>query len=194
MNKNIALKNLIDLHEIFLKTKSEYWISSGTLLGFYRENDFIGHDKDTDVCVNINSLNLNLLKEIQKANFKVLVKHGRVNDGFELTLIRDGVRTDLFFFYKNKDRWYHSVYANHTSVDYLKYDYVFKPFNITTKKYLNHEFVVPENEEEVLIQQYGDNWKIPDKNWLYYKSPKNLVETGVRVLASDSEKDFKNIK
>jgi hypothetical protein len=56
MNKEIALNNLKQLDRIFRENNSEYWLSCGTLLGFYRDGDFIGHDTDTDICLNIDSL------------------------------------------------------------------------------------------------------------------------------------------
>lgn len=194
MNKEIALKNLKDLDKIFRETKTEYWLSCGTLLGFYRDGDFIGHDTDTDVCVSIKCLNKNLLDKLKNKGFSVIRSFGRIYDGFEIALTRGGVKTDLFFFYKTKNKWYHSVCANFTATDSIKYDYIFKPFSLKEKEYLGHTFFVPENEEDVIIQQYGENWRVPNKNWSYFTSPKNVVATGLRIKDVDCENDLKNIK
>lgn len=194
MNKEEALKNLKDLDRIFRETETEYWLSCGTLLGFYRDGDFIGHDTDTDVCVSIECLNKSLLDKIADQGFNILRMHGRVDNGFEITLIKNNIKTDLFFFYKNKDNWFHSVYANHSAGSYDKFDYEFKPFTLKEKEYLGHTFFVPQNEEEVIIQQYGKDWRVPNKNWSYFNSPKNIVNTGIRVNTADCETDFKNIR
>lgn len=194
MNKKIALQNLKDLDKIFRETNSEYWLSCGTLLGFYRENDFIGHDTDTDVCVNIQSLNSELLNTLTNNDFIIKHKFGRLRDGFEIALTRNGVKTDLFFFYKGKDKWYHSVYANFSRIDTVKYDYIFKPFELKETIFLGHSFITPKNIEEVIIQQYGENWREPIKEWSYYKSPKNVINTNIRVKRIDTENDFKKIK
>jgi phosphorylcholine metabolism protein LicD len=193
MNKKIALENLIDLNEIFKKNGAEYWISCGTLLGLYRDGDFIGHDRDTDLCLNINSLNSTLINDILINDFEIGNIFGRFNDGFEIALHKNGVKTDLFLFYKNDNYWYHSVYSNFTQIDSLKYDYVFKPFELKETEFLGHKFITPDDIESVIIQQYGDDWRIPNKNWSYYTSPANLVKTDKRVLKSDTYNDFKKI-
>jgi phosphorylcholine metabolism protein LicD len=193
MNKKVALKNLIDLDSIFRDNKSEYWLSCGTLLGLYRNGDFIGHDKDTDLCVNINSLNKDLINSIVNNGFKISSVFGRLKDGFEIALNRNGVKTDLFFFYKNNDYWYHSVYSDFTKVDSLKHDYVFKKFGLKETEFLGHEFITPDDIESVIIQQYGEDWKIPNSKWLYYKSPKNIINTYKRVLKTDTNLDYQKI-
>jgi phosphorylcholine metabolism protein LicD len=193
MNKQVALENLKQLDRIFRENNTEYWLSCGTLLGLYRDGDFIGHDNDTDVCININSLNKKLLTDIEKNGFKIGNIFGRLEDGFEIALNKNGVKTDLFFFYKKENYWYHSVYSNFTQIDSLKHDYVFKPFNLKETKFLGHKFITPDDIELVIIQQYGDNWRIPNKNWSYYQSPKNIINTNIRILFSDTKNDHKKI-
>jgi len=193
MNKKIALQNLVDLDNIFRSNKSEYWLSCGTLLGFYRDGDFIGHDTDTDLCVNIESLNKKIINDILNNGFKIGHIFGRSSDGFEIALNRNGVKTDLFFFYKNDNYWYHSVYSNFTQVDSLKHDYVFKPFGLKETEFLGHKFITPDNIESVIIQQYGEDWRLPNSKWSYYQSPKNLVNTNKRVLKSDTYSDYQKI-
>jgi len=192
MNKEIALNNLKQLDRIFRENNSEYWLSCGTLLGFYRDGDFIGHDTDTDICLNIDSLNRELITEIINNNFKIEHIFGRYDDGFELTIRKDGVKTDIFLFYK-KEKWYHSVYSDFTNVDSLKHDYVFKPFGLKETEFLGHKFITPDDIESVIIQQYGFNWKTPDKNWSWYLSPKNIENLGIRVLKELSILDFNNL-
>jgi len=193
MNKKIALENLVELHEIFKTLNVEYWLSCGTLLGFYRDNDFIGHDKDTDVCINIDCLSKYLIQKLISAGFLIKHKFGRIHNGFEIAIVKNNVKTDLFFFYKKENYWYHSVYANFTKKDSLKYDYVFNPFELKENKFLNHFFVTPDDIESVLIQQYGTNWKTPNKNWIYYQSPLNLIKTQKRIKNCDTLKDFEDL-
>ena len=58
------------------------WLDFGTLLGYYRENDFISHDLDMDFGVQVSSLE----------EFEVIEKH-LINNGFN--------RTKEFYFNKN---------------------------------------------------------------------------------------------
>lgn len=193
MDKKIALKNLIDLDKILREGNSEYWLSCGTLLGFYRDGDFIGHDTDTDICINIDSLDKKLINSLLKSGFTIGNVFGRLDDGFEIAIHRQGVKTDLFFFYKKEGYWYHSVYANFTHKDSLKYDYVFNKFGLKETEFMGYNFVTPDNIESVLIQQYGEEWEIPNKEWVYHKSPKNIIITDKRILKSDTNIDLKKI-
>ena len=45
------MKNIVDAKKILNKLKIRFWIESGTLLGFYRDNDFIKWDNDVDIIV-----------------------------------------------------------------------------------------------------------------------------------------------
>lgn len=194
MNKDIAIHNLKDLDRIFRETNTEYWLSCGTLLGLHRENDFISHDTDTDVCINIDSLDYELITALKKHDFKIHRVFGRIKDGFEIAIVREGVKTDLFFFYKNDNYWYHSVYADFTNIDTLKYDYVFEPFELKETEFMGHMFFTPKDIDSVIIQQYGKDWETPNKNWTYFSSPKNIKTTTTRVMREDSWSDFYNLK
>lgn len=181
IKKKEALDNLIELDKLFRELNVEYWLTCGTLLGFYRDNDFISHDKDTDICVNSEHFNGYVLKRILSKGFKILKCFGELEDGFEISFFRNGVKIDIFLFYKNEDKWYNSVYADFTSVDCLKFDYVYEPFEISENIFLGYSFKTPKNIEHFLKQQYGDNFKTPIKNWSYFESPKNLLKTKIRL-------------
>lgn len=193
MNKKIALENLILLDKIFKDNRIEYWLSCGTLLGFYRQNDFIAYDGDTDVCINIRDLSKELIQKLIKTGFEIKSKFGTIEDGFEIAIYRRGVKTDLFFFYKHENYWYHSVYADFSANDSLKYDYVFKPFGLKETEFLKYSFTTPDPIEDVLVQQYGSDWNIPKKDWSYYKSPKNVTKTNIRIAKKESNDNFNQL-
>jgi phosphorylcholine metabolism protein LicD len=188
IKKKEALDNLIELDKLFRELNVEYWLTCGTLLGFYRDNDFIAHDKDTDICVNSEHFNGYVLKRILSKGFKIHKCFGELEDGFEISFFRNGVKTDIFLFYKNEDKWYNSVYADFTSIDCLKFDYVYEPFEISENIFLGYSFKTPKNIEHFLKQQYGDNFMIPNKNWIWWKSPKNLKDTNIRIPYTNLDK------
>lgn len=193
MNFEKALSNLKDLCLCFNNNNVEYWISCGTLLGVIRESGLIKHDEDVDVCVNSKYLSSELVQSIKNFGFKIKSSYGRIDDGFELVIERFGEKIDIFFFYKNQDYWYHSVYANFSKENYDKYDYVFEPFELTTLEFDGFLYSIPKNPESVLEQQYGPNWRVPDKNWSYYKSPYNIRVLNKKFFTSDSKKDLKRL-
>ena len=49
MNKENALKTLLDLKDVLDSLNIKFWLSDGTLLGFHRESDFISHYHDIDI-------------------------------------------------------------------------------------------------------------------------------------------------
>jgi glycerol-3-phosphate cytidylyltransferase len=167
MDKKIALKNLIDLDKIFRDNKVPYWLQDGTLLGYYRDKDFISHDLDTDIGVMYDDFSIKILEDSKKMGFEYYFL-GYPDSCFEITFIRDNIRTDLFFYYRSEDYIYHSAFIQNTRIDYR-----YKKFNLKESVFLGHKFLVPSDELEFILTKYGENWKIPDVNWNYAYSPKN---------------------
>ncbi len=129
MNKEIALNNLVEISKILEKYKVKYWLTDGTLLGLYRENNFISYDKDTDIGVDFETFNIECFLEL-KNNFKIQHIFGYVEDCFEIALNKDGVKTDLFFFYKNNDKYYHSAFSEWRTDSYRRIDYQYDFFYV----------------------------------------------------------------
>lgn len=193
IKKKEALNNLIDLDKIFKEMNVEYWLTCGTLLGFYRDGDFIGHDKDTDICVNSKDFNGYVLKRILSLGFKIVKCFGTLEDGFEISLNRNGVKLDIFLFYKNDDKWYNSVYYDFTSSDCLKFDYIYEPFEISESIFLGYSFKVPKDTESWIISHYGEDYRTPNTKWLWWESPKNVKQTNIRVSYDDSSKSIDSL-
>lgn len=194
MNIEKALSNLKDLCLCFDNNNIEYWLSCGTLLGVIREGGLIKHDNDVDVCVNSIHLTGELIRQITNFGFKVKNTYGELQDGFEITIERFGEKIDIFFFYKKPNYWYHSVYANFSKGTYDKFDYVFLPFELTKIEFDGFQYSIPSNPEFVIEQQYGPDWKIPNKNWSYYKSPFNIKPIKGKCYSFDSKEDFKKLQ
>ena len=81
--KQYFLKESTELLQKFSQTLNEnnilFWLEFGTLLGYYREHDFIKHDYDLDIGANYDDA-----KRIRKSltnNGFTLVKEFRAKDG-----------------------------------------------------------------------------------------------------------------
>lgn len=172
-NKNIfkkhCLQNLLRARDALNTLKINYWLTDGTLLGFYREGDFITGDKDVDIGVMIEDWSEDLIKTFQMNGLKLLRINGNKAGGLEYTFTRRGVNLDVFFFYREKDYVWHATWLGNQMIRYK-----FPPFKVKEAKFLGHGFSVPEDTEAYLVLKYGANWRTPDKNWNWAKDPENI--------------------
>jgi len=153
INKKIAKKNLIDFKKIMEKNNIEFILGYGSLLGAIRENDFISYDEDVDVLILDKNKKkfLESLFDLIDIGFEV----GRY-DGELLSIMRNGEYIDIYFFRKG-------------TLGYLinKGDKVKEKFLYETMKYefLGEVFTIPKDYEGYLKYYYGNNWRIPIKNF-----------------------------
>jgi hypothetical protein len=189
LEREVAINNLVLLRDILESHSVKWWLTDGTLLGLYREGDFISHDTDTDIGIKWNSFTKECLIDILN-HFQIKHIWGDIDDSFEITLFKDGVKTDLFFFYEKKDSIYHSAYMDFTGVDCLRIDYAYKSFDTKVVDFLGHQFNIPENPLDFILTKYGESWMIPEPNWHWGTSPKNAINTGIRVRYDISTNKF----
>lgn len=192
MDKKIALNNLKEITDSLKKFNCKHWLTDGTLLGYYREKDFISHDLDTDLGIDWNSFDKNSIYDILKKGFKIKHIFGYVDsDGFEIALEKNGVKTDLFFFYEKDDKYYHSAYIGIGNGMYNKINYLYDKFNLKEDVFLGEKFYVPENPLTFIETKYGSTWETPDKNWNWAFSPKNHQRTKDLINLNEANKKFK---
>jgi hypothetical protein len=190
MNSKIALNNLIELTSILKNNNVVHWITDGTLLGFYRENNFISHDTDTDIGVLFKSFDVNVVTDCLNSGYKVHHILGYPKDSLEITFVKDGVRTDLFFFYEDGDKFHHSAFNKFSNLTYNRIDYYYDKFEVKEDIYLNNSFFIPEDPLKFILTKYGPNWETPIKRWDYANSPLNSVQTNTIINRSDSIKSI----
>jgi cytidyltransferase-like protein len=108
----------------FDKNNVPYWIDCGTLLGAYRESDFIEHDDDIDISVNIDHLNVttNTLKNLEKLSLIDIIKYQ--HDGVDVSdkiiklvykknnSIVDSRWMDIYFYRKKGDIYEQCLFSD----------------------------------------------------------------------------------
>ncbi|MCP9258073.1 Fukutin [Dirofilaria immitis] len=159
------------------------FLFGGTLLGWYRECSFIKDTTDVDMAMKITSLDLRMLKNMEKSNdFRLFGSSEKfallyINDSLEVSVYSANIKIDLFFLYENKDfAWVGGMIVSKRK----KFRWVYPPISqICTGDLLGRLFHVPCNVEEVLKADYGD-WRIPypTANFTWYKTHKNIHEAG----------------
>ncbi|MBP9738308.1 LicD family protein [Candidatus Saccharibacteria bacterium] len=191
MDRAVALQNLIEATSCLDSYGCTYWLSDGTLLGMVRENDFIAHDHDTDVAVLADTFTPNVIHELIRRRFHIVVTNGRVQDGLSITLERSNVRLDLFLYYSDKPHTVrYSCWKHFKLGRAYKVDYTYPEVVRTKKAFLGNEFWVPENAEKYLELEYGPDWRTPKKRWNGIIDPCNKQVTDVVNYVYEDRKQF----
>jgi hypothetical protein len=196
IDSDIAITNLLDISKILKMYNIKYWLQDGTLLGCYRDGNFISHDDDTDIGLFFSDVKnkKNIFNMLFNLGFRLHKVKGKLENSLLVTIIRDGVSTDLFFYYTEKTKIYHSsfkILTTATGKQSQQINYFYDPFEVKETMFLNNNFLVPDNEEKFLLTKYGAGWKIPDPSWDHLYSPKNAVITNIFLDNKIAKNQFK---
>jgi len=168
---NNQLKLLLKVRELLISNNIEYWLEYGTLLGAIREKNFLVHDNN-DIDIGLNQKNYWKVRELLDNHNTLKCKRLWRT---EITIHEsDDVHLDLFFFTEKNNMMYTSAFLGNkiqgginieSGMKYLKENiYPLKNINV-----FHHRFSVPNNSEAHCEENYGENWKIPDKVWTHTK-------------------------
>ena len=164
------------------------WLDFGTLLGYYRENDFISHDLDMDFGVQVSSLE----------EFEVIEKY-LINNGFnrtkefyfnknlvELSYSYKGLNVDFIIYNKENDRvssdtifFMTNALGNPTRYEVYHYEIPFS--GLKECDFKGMKVKVPENTQEYLRTLYGEDFETPNTNYNWKENP--IYKLGDEELA-----------
>ena len=164
-----------------------FWLEFGTLLGFYREHDFIKHDFDLDIGVYI--ADAEKIRKVLTDNGFTLVRNFNAKDG--------GKEESYRYLHTTIDLFYFRVDEQNPAIQYCN---MFKsPVFPVKKKHLNKELkrtvkrkevpnsgferavfkgcdiYIPKKTEEHLKAHYGKNFMIPDPGFSHDNDVANTV-------------------
>ena len=173
MNKSVAVKNLKEISGILTSNNVRNFLVYGTCLGAVREGNIIEHDNDTDLGIIASDWKFDLLRQFYDKGYSVDFIFGMFYFGCEIALMKNGVKTDLMFFYENKKEGYYwnCLWQNgcrNGESDKIKHIYPEVMFdNFWTVILAGYRFNIPAQTEDYLILVYGENWRTPVKefNW-----------------------------
>jgi len=149
--------NLILVKRVLDELKLKFWLTNGTLLGAYRENDFIKWDDDVDLDLFEEDM-LPLYKKLKDKFLKLgfIVRGINKKNRCKISLFRHGEKLSLRGLHLDK-RYKKNEYRLRKNYKYPKKFYNTK----STIIFKGEKFLVPFPTEEFLIYVYGENWKKP---------------------------------
>lgn len=187
MDRSLAWANLCDACDALESIDVPYWLTDGTLLGFVREGDFIGHDNDIDLGVHIKHYKSAIDSAFKKAGFKKKFQYGDMQSGKEYTYKRQGIKVDIFFFYDEDAITWHGAWLYQSGFFHSRWfrkfglskpsliRYGYRSFELDKIKIRDRSFNIPKNPELYLEQKYGADWRTPTAEWNWATSPKNIL-------------------
>ena len=164
----ISFENLLDFKEVMDRLKIPFALAHGTLLGAYRDKDFIpGDEIDTDISINEKYADRapEIFNALENKGFN-MEKWWRYGDKFRCgTASRNGTFIDILVFHKKGNEVYHIGPKKPISnKEYTAFVYPAHCFEKYEKlNFGGIEFNIPQNVEDFFMARYGKNWKTPQK-------------------------------
>lgn len=129
----------------------KWWLSAGTLLGTYRDNQLIPHDQDIDVGVQELCDHDEIIDAFSVNDYEVLAQGIH-----QIAFIKRGVIFDIYFYRKE---------GNKLVCDVSDVGRIIKPYRLFKKlgriNFNHHYYPTPKPIEDYLVIRYGSDWHIP---------------------------------
>lgn len=176
MNNEAAYDILRRTAEVLHAQGAQWWLTDGTLLGFVRDDGFLGHDTDVDLGIMISDYSPDLEAALERAGLQIYDRYGTPDNGLQITvrsrwLYLPGTSLDLFFFYDDEtsDTRWHAAYFRGT-----QFRYRYPRFDLGTLTHRGETYAIPSPPEDFLVAKYGEGWRTPDPSWHNMLSPRCL--------------------
>lgn len=142
-------------------TSYNYWLSSGTALGLYRDGDFIPNDTDIDIGISVTEGETPILPILEGFELVRDCYHGGKPMQLAFRDTENGVIFDIYFFY---DIGMSASYYNFCEIG--EWFYPKMEIKELETKYGSYPF--PSPIETYMERRYGSTWKTPsNKKGLY---------------------------
>lgn len=180
---NEAPELLQHFSEVLNKEGILFWLDFGTLLGYYREHDFIKHDMDLDTGAFLEDAEK--IRKVLLANGFSLVREFSVMDdgGKEDCYKYKHTYIDIFYYRKDNDKMYCNSFGPKIRFNALhlrhKIPVVVEKVTVPYSGFKKDTFKgipvnVPNDVEACLIANYGKSFMIPDPSF-DYKEGSNCI-------------------
>ena len=158
MKSSNKFQFLCEVKEVLDKAGIEFWIDFGTLLGFYRQGDFLETDPDADI--GIKRENQEKVMAIIGQLSKIGRVEARVEGNFYLAgykIYRGDFWIDIAFYFKCEDKRIWPV-SEWSQVMVFDEKYFNELQDLEVKGVV---FPIPSHMEELMVLKYGEDWRRP---------------------------------
>lgn len=172
------------ISETLLAKDIVFWLQYGTLLGYYREHDFIPHDDDMDMGAYIKDAPA-IYEALTKAGFERVRHYHVINDwGLEECYRYKDILIDFFYFKEEGDIIYCYGFTPKSYFSYLFHIGKKIPFKVIRTDSPNFGFqkvgfkgaqvYVPNRTGEYLEAHYGPNFMTPNAQYNVFRVATDL--------------------
>lgn len=174
-------KECDDLFQLFCNSLNcesiVFWPEFGTLLGCYREHDFIAHDFDIDMAAFLRDA-VQVRRTLEKNGFK-MIRHyvtpyeGSREECYEHPNYKTSI--DVFYFTELDNVMFCDCFGTIVNMNKKKNLNKYVPFSVRRIIFPLDTFVestfkgvkiyLPKNIEEHLMASYGESFMVPDPNF-----------------------------
>ena len=161
----LSINNIIPVHPTTLNEHApkvlrlahrlpmKYWLGGGTLLGLYRDKDFISYDTDIDVEVEgYRGIQDDILSAIDSPLIRSIFLGPKV---MQMAFIENGVVFDIYILWPDKDKM-----VNYNEMGTMETPrHFYEKLSFLETKY--GKYPIPNPVEDYLVVRYGQNWRVP---------------------------------
>lgn len=192
--KLYACELLENMKQILDKNNILFWLDFGTLLGAYRDKDFISYDCDIDIAILYEDAERvrNLLKN---SDFCLTHEYrvGKAGEVAQLSYKYKSLSIDICFYHKKNESMYCylcSILPGVSIVNNRRCVVAVAKCVVPCEKFavINfHKLIyhAPFPTEEYLAAHYGPNFMIPDSKFDYTKDAPNITNYAIEELAGE---------
>ncbi|KAI1303596.1 Fukutin [Halotydeus destructor] len=163
---------IVAMKKLTKQLRMNFWLDSGTLLGWYRQCDVIPYTHDFDFATwarYIQSKDGAAFRSYVAAELKGLnsglelwVTYGHPAEAFEIGFKRNGLKVDLFFAYETEK--YHQT-GGHVIINNTYFYYQYPKWTLCSAILLGQKVLVHCDSESTLRSAYGDHFSEPVKTF-----------------------------
>lgn len=166
MDKEKAFELLKDVRNVFNSLGITYWLTAGTLLGLYRDGEFIGFkDEDIDIGIFGKDNDDKIISKFVELGWGVHAIIKLADKTFHYSFKKYGIRIDvmLYYIHPNHNKFYY--WMDKIYIEFLPMRFV-EEFHALL--YRGVIFATLSRVSEYLLFRYGEDWKSPLKKYSHF--------------------------